>query len=58
VTIVVSLFTKAKPDAQLRGLVYSLTDKPKTGQGRWYGNPMILGLIVLAMTLVLNLIFA
>lgn len=58
VTIAVSLLTKPKPDAQLVGLVYGLTEKPKSDGGKWYGNPMVLGLIVLGLTLILNIIFA
>ena len=35
-TIVVSLATKPKPEEELRGLVYSLTDKPKYTSAKWY----------------------
>jgi solute:Na+ symporter, SSS family len=58
VTVAVSLVTFAKPEQELRGLVYSLTDKPERQSGHWYGNPLALGLIVLAFTLVLNVMFA
>lgn len=58
VTLAVSLITAPKPDKELVGLVYSLTEKPKMGGGKWYGNPMVLGLIVLGFTLLLNIIFA
>jgi len=58
VTAAVSLATTPKPDKELRGLVYSLTERPKRGGGSWYGNPLVLGVIVLAATLALNLIFA
>jgi len=55
----ISLATKAnKTDEQLRGLVYSLTDKPKEAPGTpWYSRPVTLGVIVLAAALVLNVIF-
>jgi SSS family solute:Na+ symporter len=57
VTIVVSLLTKPRPEAELCGLVYSLTERPKDTGEPWYKRPGPLALVVLAMTLVLNLIF-
>jgi SSS family solute:Na+ symporter len=57
VTIVVSLVTKARPAEELRGLVYSLTEKPVDTGEPWYRRPGPLALVVLAMTAVLNLIF-
>jgi SSS family solute:Na+ symporter len=57
-TIVISLATKrTKTDDELRGLVYSLTKKPETAHDPWYEQPVTLGIIVLACTLVLNIIF-
>ncbi len=58
-TIVISLATKPnRTDAELRGLVYSLTEKPQDPAGTpWYSKPVTLGVIVLAVTLVLNIIF-
>jgi SSS family solute:Na+ symporter len=59
VTIGVSLATaQNKSDDQLRGLVYSLTPKPAAEDQPWYKQPVTLGVIVLAVTLALNLIFA
>ncbi len=59
VTMGVSLATaQNKSDEQLRGLVYSLTPKPPAEVEAWYRKPVTLGAIVLAATLVLNLIFA
>ncbi len=58
VTILVSLITsKKKTDEELKGLVYSLTPKPKAEETCWYNRPATLAVIVLAMTLVLNVIF-
>jgi SSS family solute:Na+ symporter len=58
-TIIISLITTRKQsDAQLKGLVYSLTPKTTGEATAWYAQPAVLGLIVLAATLVLNLIFA
>ena len=39
VTIVVSLFTRPRPDEELVGLVYALTDKPHEGHLTWYQRP-------------------
>jgi solute:Na+ symporter, SSS family len=59
VTMGVSLATaQNKSDAQLKGLVYSLTPKPPAEDEPWYQKPITLGAIVLALTLALNLIFA
>ena len=58
VTILVSLATRNnKTDEELKGLVYSLTPKPKEEVTAWYNKPTTLAVIVLAMTLVLNIIF-
>ncbi|OQP53669.1 sodium:solute symporter family protein [Niastella populi] len=56
-TIIVSLFTKPKPDEELKGLVYSLTEKPKYHEQKWYLRVVPLGLLLLAITLLLNIIF-
>jgi len=57
VTILVSLATKPRPDEELRGLVYSLTDRVVDRHEPWYRRPAMLAIVVLAMTLALNLIF-
>ena len=57
VTIVVSLLTRPRPDAELRGLVYSLTERPRDVGLSWYQKPAVLAVIVLACTLVLNVVF-
>jgi len=58
ITIVVSLVTKQlKSDEDLKGLVYSLTPKIKEENVPWYSQPVTLGVIVLAVTVVLNIIF-
>lgn len=45
-------------DEQLRGLVYSLTEKPTDEHGAaWYARPLPLGLLILADTLGPNIIF-
>jgi len=57
VTIVVSLITKPREDSALVGLVYSLTEKPKEEHLRWYERPGMLAVVVVAATVLLNLIF-
>jgi len=57
VTIVVSLATTPRPDSELVGLVYSLTEKPKDDGAAWYGKPAVLGVVVLAAVVVLNFVF-
>jgi len=56
VTIVVSLATRARPDDQLRGLVYSLTERPRDEGTAWHHRPATLAIVVLAATLVLNIV--
>jgi SSS family solute:Na+ symporter len=57
VTIVVSLATNPRPDNELRGLVYGLTDKPHETGINWYQRPVPLALVVCAALIVLNLLF-
>ena len=57
VTILVSLVTAPRREEELKGLVYSLTVRPREENVVWYERPAVLGCIVLAMTLVLNIIF-
>jgi len=56
-TIIVSLFTKPKPEAELKGLVYSLTVKPTYHQNKWYLRVVPLGVILIVITIILNIIF-
>jgi SSS family solute:Na+ symporter len=57
-TIVISLATAPnKTDDQLRGLVYSLTEKIREHDTPWYLRPATLGVVVLAGAVVLNIIF-
>jgi SSS family solute:Na+ symporter len=57
VTIAVSLATRPRADRELVGLVYSLTEKPADAQLPWYQRPAVLGVLVLAATAALNLVF-
>jgi solute:Na+ symporter, SSS family len=57
-TIVISLLTRSnKSDADLGGLVYSLTPRLTDRELVWYKRPATLGVVVLGLTLVLNIIF-
>ncbi|RZT85060.1 SSS family solute:Na+ symporter [Pseudonocardia sediminis] len=60
---VVSLVSTPRPDAELVGLVWSLTPKEtrthssEGEDGGWYRSPAVLGGLVLAMTVVLYVVF-
>ena len=58
-TILVSLGApRNKTDAQLQGLVYSLTPRPASDAAEsWYERPVLVGMIVLGATLLLNILF-
>jgi SSS family solute:Na+ symporter len=57
VTILVSLVTKAPEESRLVGLVYSMTERPSEGHLSWYKRPIYLGAMILAATVLLNLVF-
>jgi SSS family solute:Na+ symporter len=54
----VSLFTREREERELVGLVYSLTPKPEEQHMPWWKRPVTLAVVVLAMAVILNLIFA
>ena len=58
VTALVSLMTKPKPEAELVGLVYSLTPKPVETHLSWHQRPLTLAIGVIAVLLILNFVFA
>ncbi len=57
VTILVSLVTKPRPDHELEGLVSALTPRPDDRGVQWFMRPAVLGIIVLAGCLILNVVF-
>lgn len=58
VNLICSLATKRdKTDAELAGLVYSLTPKQTEENDAWIFRPAVLGLLVLAAAIILNIIF-
>jgi len=57
VTILVSFMTRPRPDAELRGLVYSLTERPSVAAEPWHRRTGPLAVALLGVTLLLNIIF-
>src|SRR4030095_590717 len=63
VTVAVSLATQPKPDHELRGLVWGLTQTPDTtaqedpAERIWWRRPVVLGVLALVLTALLYLIF-
>ena len=57
ITILISLVTKARPEEEMKGLVYSLTPKLKDEGLHWYQSPSLLAILVLGLLIVLNVIF-
>ena len=57
VTILVSLITQPRKEAELAGLVYSLTKRTSEQHLPWHHRPAVLGVIVLTLALILNIIF-
>ncbi len=56
-TIVISLFTKRKPDEELVGLVKGLTPMPEEGNYPWYHRPAFYAVVSLVIFIILNIIF-
>jgi solute:Na+ symporter, SSS family len=58
VTVIISLLTtRSKSDEDLKGLVYSLTEKIRETGLPWYKKPVLLAIIVLVCAVALNIIF-
>ncbi len=58
VTVVVSLFTKPRPESELVGLVHSLTPKPAASHLPWWKRPEALAVAVLVGAVAVNLFLA
>jgi SSS family solute:Na+ symporter len=57
-TVVVSLLTRpTRAEEELRGLVYSLTERRREPGLAWFRQPALLGGVVLAAVVVLNILF-
>ncbi len=57
VTVVVSLATEPKSDAELAGLVYGLTEVPSVGDVPFYKKPLFWAAVVIVVFIALNIIF-
>jgi Na+/proline symporter len=57
VTVLVSLVTKPKPEAELKDLVLGLTTLPDEGPCRWYAKPLLWAAIVTLVLVAVNIIF-
>jgi solute:Na+ symporter, SSS family len=57
VTAAVSLVTQPKPDSEMRGLVWGLTEQKEAVEETWYKKPWVLAVTVLAITVALNIYF-
>ena len=57
VTIAVSLATRPRPDAELVGLVYSVTPRPTEDPLPWFERPATLAGVIVVLLVALNLIF-
>ncbi len=56
-TILISLVTKPRVEAELVGLVYSLTEKPSYRRLPWFKRPVTLAVVVAVLTILLNWIY-
>jgi solute:Na+ symporter, SSS family len=56
-TVLVSLISRPRAEKELKGLVYSLTERQSSVDRRWYMRPATVGIIVLGLSLVLNIVF-
>jgi solute:Na+ symporter, SSS family len=57
VTVIVSLVTKPKPDSELAGLVYGVTDIPSEASVPVYQRPWFWGVVVAGLFIVVNVVF-
>ena len=53
----VTLATKPRPEAELRGLVYSLTEVAHEEHTSWLHKPLVWGMAALGVLVVLQIIF-
>ena len=57
VTVLVTMVTKPRPDSELRGLVYSLTEVAHEEHTSWLHKPLVWGMAALGVLVVLQIIF-
>jgi solute:Na+ symporter, SSS family len=56
-TVLVSLFTKPKPESELTNLVMGLTPMPDEGPCPWYERPGLWATVVLVILIAVNILF-
>ena len=56
-TIAISFVTKPKPEEELVGLVWGKPNEVAATSETWYKRPGILAIIILAVTLLMNILF-
>jgi SSS family solute:Na+ symporter len=57
VTVLVTLVTKPRPDQELVGLVYSLTEVPHEEHATIFHKPLFWGVVALALFVIIQIIF-
>ena len=57
VTLLVSLVSKPKPEAELKDLVYGLTDMPRLSSVPWHQRPKFWAAVIAVILIVVNIIF-
>jgi solute:Na+ symporter, SSS family len=57
VTVLVTLVTKPRPEKELQGLVYSLTQVPREEHTSWLRRPLVWGLLAMAVLVALQIVF-
>jgi len=57
VTILVSFVTQPRKEAELRSLVYGLTDLPREEGVKWYCRPGVIAIVAAVLCLMLNFVF-
>jgi hypothetical protein len=57
VTVLVSLFTRPKPEAELKNLVMGLTEIPDEGPCPWYDSPKLWTAVVALALVAVNIMF-
>jgi solute:Na+ symporter, SSS family len=57
VTVLVTLITKSRPDAELKGLVYSLTEVAQEEHSSFLHRPLFWGIAALLILVILQIIF-
>jgi len=55
--VLVSLFTRPKPDAEIKNLVYGLAPLPHEGHCPWHKKPVVWAAVVGVVLVIINIIF-